>query len=410
MRTENSLLRNVSFRSLWIGEIISEFGGTVASLCNTIYVFQQTGSTVQMGTLWLIYFLPSLIVQLLIGPVIDRLSKKKLMIFSQISRTIIFCIPLIFLINGSGPVWVIFLVQFILGCIQPIYAPTSMTILPNIIPSDLLTKANATFDGTLRLMSFLGPTLGGFLLSFIEVKWSYLLVCTLFLISSINLAFIKEPKIINKTKEKWITQIKFGYSIFFSNKQFVWLGFFTSIVQFGVGVTMVINFPYIMNEMNGTTFMYGLFSATFPLGYLIGSIFVGKMNSEPLRLKMLIGLLVGGVSFIGLSIVGNYHLALVCELISGIFLPFFNVNNTTILQRNVPKNVMGSVFSIRLLLIRTMMPLGILFARQTGDMLGQRNLYLIIGLLIFVIALCGLVLPYFRFLEKSEMVKHENIM
>lgn len=407
---KRNLLKNVSFRSLWIGEIVSELGGTLASLCNTIYVYQQTGSTLHMGSLWLIYFIPSLIVQLFIGPFIDRYSKKKIMFFSQISRSVIFCIPLLFLLIGDGPIWIIFFVQFILGCIQPIYAPTSMTVLPNIIPENLLVKANATFDGTLRLMSFLGPTIGGLLLSFINVKWGYLLVSTLFFLSAMNLSLMKEPKSNFKEKEKWIRQIKFGYRVFFSNKQIVWLGFFTSIVQFAVGVTMVINLPYIMGEMNGTTFMYGLFCATFPLGYLIGSVLVGKIKYEKLRVKMLIGLLFGGASFIGLSLVGNYPLALVCEFISGIFLPFFNVNNTTILQKSIPKQIMGSVFSIRLLLIRTMMPIGILFARQTGDLFGQRNLYFIIGLLIIGVAVCGLLFPYFRFLENTETIEHEKVV
>jgi MFS family permease len=405
------LFKYVSFRSLWLGEIISEFGGTLASLSNAIYVYQQNGSSVQIGTLWLIYFIPSLLVQLFIGPVIDRISKKKLMVFSQLGRAIIFCFLLLLLLIGDGPIWAIYIVQFILGCIQPIYAPIGMTILPTIIHPNLLSKANATFDGTLRLMSFLGPTIGGLFLSFVEIKWAYTVVCILFIVSAINLAKMKEVDSNSKPKVKWLSQIIGGYIFFLSNKQIVWLAFFTSIVQFGVGVTLVINLPYILNEMNGTTFMYGLFSATFPLGYVIGSIVVGRMNSMHLRFKMLIGLLIGGLSFVGLSFAENYLIVLICELISGIFLPFFNVNNTTILQRSVPKHVMGSVFSIRLLFIRTMMPFGIFFARQTGDILGERTLYLLIGTLIFGVAICGLILPYLKILENNEtLIEKEQVI
>lgn len=45
-----------SFKALWIGEIISEFGGVAGGIVNGLLLYELTGSKEWMGALWLIYF------------------------------------------------------------------------------------------------------------------------------------------------------------------------------------------------------------------------------------------------------------------------------------------------------------------------------------------------------------------
>ncbi|MCJ7992880.1 MFS transporter, partial [Priestia sp. OVS21] len=80
MKKLSHVLANRSFLYLWIGESISELGGAIGALCNSLWLYELTGSKSAMGTLWLTYFIPSLIVQLFIGPMIDRVSRKHVML------------------------------------------------------------------------------------------------------------------------------------------------------------------------------------------------------------------------------------------------------------------------------------------------------------------------------------------
>ncbi|WP_226793197.1 hypothetical protein [Bacillus sp. B1-b2] len=68
-----------SFKALWIGEIISEFGGAAGGIVNGLLLYEVTGSKEWMGALWIIYFLPSLVLQGISSPFLNHVLKEKML-------------------------------------------------------------------------------------------------------------------------------------------------------------------------------------------------------------------------------------------------------------------------------------------------------------------------------------------
>ncbi|MFA2811437.1 MFS transporter [Bacillus mycoides] len=396
-----SVLKNRSFFYMWIGSAISELGGAFGTLCNSILVYELTGSKTALSSMWLLYFIPSLILQLISGPYIDKWSRKWIMIFSQWMRASVFLLPLVMLVTNSVEVWHIYVVQIIVGLITPLYTPASQAITPSIVSKEQLQDANAYIDGMNRLMMFLAPVLGGIVIHFIGMKLTLFFVCVCLFISGGLLLFITEKRIKQELRKTWLEEFLHGFTYFFTKPVIVWLGIFLTFVQFGVGVTMVTNLPYIKDELSAGYAEYGYFMAGFPLGYVVGSILVGKVKYRSRRLLMLGGLFVGGLTYISLGLNNSIIIAIVIEVIAGICIAFFNVHNTTICQQTVPSNMIGKVFSVRLFFIRSAMPLGVLLGGILSEMLGVRVLYFIIGSIICVTSLIGILLPYFKFLDEA---------
>ncbi|UFU00102.1 MFS transporter [Radiobacillus kanasensis] len=395
------LIKNKSFISVWIGNAVSELGGAFGTFCNSIIVYNLTGSTLALGSMWLLYFVPSLILQLFIGPFIDRWSRKWTMIVAQWTRGVIFFIPLISLFVGSIQPWQIYAVQIVIGLITPIYTPANQAITPTIVSKEHLSIANSYMDGTVRLMTFLAPLAAGIVVEYIGVKPTLILVSTLLITSGTLLLFINENKESLTIRKPWLEQFMEGLTYYFKQPIIVWLGIFLAFVQFGVGVTMVITLPYITGELSGSYAQYGYFMAGFPLGYVIGSLLVGKMTFKSRRLLMLGSLVIGGSTFILLGLNQSILLAIIIEGIAGIAMAIFNIHNITICQELVPNHLMGKVTSVRLFIIRATMPLGVLLGSLLGETWGIRTLYLIIGFIICAVSLCGILLPYFKFIDKS---------
>lgn len=386
---------------MWIGSAISELGGAFGTLCNSILVYELTGSKTALSSMWLLYFIPSLILQLISGPFIDKWSRKWIMIFSQWMRASVFLLPLVMLVTKSVEVWHVYVVQIIVGLITPLYTPASQAITPSIVSKEQLQDANAYIDGLTRLMMFLAPVLGGIVIKFTGIKLTILFVCVCLFISGGLLLFIKEKMVKQELRKTWLEQFLHGFTYFFTKPVIVWLGVFLAFVQFGVGVTMVTNLPYIKDELSAGYAEYGYFMAGFPLGYVVGSMLVGKVKYRSRRLLMLGGLFVGGLTYISLGLNNSILIAIVIEVIAGICISFFNVHNTTICQQTVPNNMIGKVFSVRLFLIRSAMPLGVFLGGILSEMWGIRTLYFIIGALICITSLIGILLPYFKFLDES---------
>lgn len=386
---------------MWIGSAISELGGAFGTLCNSILIYQLTGSKMALGSMWLLYFIPSLLLQLVIGPFIDKWSRKWIMIVSQWTRGLAFLLPLCMIIIGNIETWHIFVVQIIVGLITPFYVPANQAITPIIVSREELQTANAYIDGMVRLMMFLAPVLGGIVIEFIGVQLTLFFVCLFLFISGILLLFIQKHRVAQTVRKSWLKQSIEGFTYYFKQPIIVWLGIFLTFVQFGVGVTMVINLPYIIDELSASYADYGYFMAGFPLGYVIGSILVGKVQYHSRRLLMLGALLVGGITYISLGLNHSIILAVMIEVVAGVCMAFFNVHNTTICQQTVPNDMMGKVFSVRLFLIRGAMPLGVLVGGVLSEIWGVRALYIFIGSIICVTSLAGILFPYFKFLDES---------
>ncbi|KAA0794774.1 MFS transporter [Bacillus sp. BB56-3] len=400
MKLKN-ILKNRSFFFMWIGSAISELGGAFGTLCNSILVYELTGSEMALSSMWLLYFIPSLILQLISGTFIDKWSRKWIMIFSQWIRASVFLLPLMMLVSGSIEVWHIYVVQIVVGLITPLYTPASQAITPSIVSQEQLQDANAYIDGMTRLMMFLAPVLGGVVIHYIGTEFTLSFVCICLFVSGAFLLYIKEKRTTTDIRKTWLEQFLQGFTYFFTKPIIVWLVIFLTFVQFGVGVTMVTNLPYIKDELSAGYAEYGYFMAGFPLGYVIGSVLVGKVTYKRRRILMLGGLFIGGLTYISLGFNHSIVIAIIIEVIAGICIAFFNVHNTTICQQTVPNNMMGQVFSVRLFFIRSAMPLGVLVGGILSEMWGVRALYVIIGAIICVTSLIGMLLPYFKFLDEA---------
>lgn len=403
MKKPTSLLKNRSFLAVWLGNGASELGGAFGTFCNSILVFHLTGSGLALGSMWVLYYVPSLLLQLVIGPFIDRWSRKHIMIYSQCVRGLVFLLPLILLFMNELDVWHIYAVQLVIGLVTPFYVPANQAITPTLVEERHLQQANAYLDGTARLMSFLAPVLAGLVIEWTSVDVTLAFVSGLLLLSGGSLLFISENRSSKRIRNSWLHEMKEGYGTFFRQSVLVWLGIFLGFVQFGVGVTLVTTLPYITTELGGSYAEYGYFMAGFPVGYILGAILVSKIYIVSQRFVMLGALWIGGLTFVALYFTTTIPLAIATEVIGGVMMAIFSIHNLTLFQKMVPNHMLGKVASVRLLLIRSFMLLGIIVGGLLSEVWGIRPLYLLIGSVICMTSTMGLLLPYFKLLNTQSV-------
>jgi MFS family permease len=392
---------SLSFRALWIGQIVSEFGSVAGGIVNGLLLYELTGSKEWMGALWMLYFIPSLIVQSISAPFLNYVKKEKLLKNIQLVRAFAYVCPAVgYMIDTYiGTIVGLIMLQCILGLVQPIYATLAFSLVPDICKEQELPEANSLLDGTIRLMSFVAPGITSLLLLVSPTQFLYSLSVFMFFVSYVSLAqisTIRTQKGVTWTKRLWWSEMKEGYRIFFLFPDLLRLTILSSLVQFAVGATMVLSIPFIRGELGGEAWQYAIFSGTFPLGYAIGMFALTKIQKN--NQTMYIGLIGGGVSFILLYFVPSIPFAWLCELIGGIFFPLFNAQSAALFQQKAPRERLTQLSSVRLLLMRITMPLGILFALTS--FLNIRLTYTVIG--------CIIVLPALYYFLKSNKVVYAN--
>jgi Major Facilitator Superfamily len=397
----NSLSR--PFKALWIGEIISEFGGAAGGIINGLLLFEITGSKEWMGALWLLYFLPSLVLQGISAPFLNHVIKERMIIHIQRFRSIAYILPLLGYISGSevGTIAGLVILQCVLGLLQPIYASLSFALLPDLCEDKELVSANNLLDGTMRLMSFIAPGFTSLLLIISPLYILYGLSSLMFLLSSISLSQIPRvstKKVATWSKKFWWEETKIGYRTFLQFPQLLRLTLLSSSVQFAVGATLVINVPFIREDLTGEAWEYAIFAGMFPFGYALGMLLLTKLPKN--NKTMYVGLTGGGLSFIALYFAPSVYIAWGCELLGGILFPMFNAQSSALFQRNAPRERLSQLSAVRLLLLRITMPLGILFASNSYLGISTRMTYFLIGV---IIAVPGMYYLICTFIQKDRI-------
>ena len=106
----------------------------------------------------IVEFLPTIIVGLALGPLLDRLERRRLMIGSDLMRVAVFC-ALPFTTSAGA----IVALAAVAGLANGFFRPAVYAGVPNLVPEEQLPEANALLQTVENISWMVGPILGGVL-------------------------------------------------------------------------------------------------------------------------------------------------------------------------------------------------------------------------------------------------------
>lgn len=400
------LLKNRKFLFLWLAQAASGLGSTFAAFSISWLVYKMTGSKMAMGSIWLTFMLPNIIIQMFAGPYLDRWDRKKVMMFSEWFRAAGFLILFLLLSTKMIESWHLYVVSIVVGIAQPIFYPASMAYVADILPKDKLLKGNSLLEGTGQVMMLLGPTLGGLLISTFGIE-----VVLLILIISLGVSGIllmmnpgSKKKQMDQ-KDSWFVQFREGLQFYRVYPVLFWVGMMMLMINFSSGAAQPMFLPYITDSLGGSAFQYGLFTSAYSFGMVAGTLLTGILKEPENRKRVMLGsLFTEGILFLGLAWTHFYSLALVISFGQGLFAIIFNINNTTLYQQRVPEHLRGRVFSVRILLAQAGIPFGAALGGVFAEMYSIPALFTVLGCLIAITTLICWINPIFEKLNDKNVV------
>jgi len=161
LRSYLRLLReNRNYRLLWIAQLISEFGDWFYTLAVYALLLELTGNKAQsVGLAVVLQVLPQTIVGPMAGVINDRLSRKAIMIGSDIAR--FFVVLGMLLIRTPGMVWLVYPLLLLETIGAAFNEPAHSAVIPNLVPERDILNANAIGSITWSFCLSVGSSLGG---------------------------------------------------------------------------------------------------------------------------------------------------------------------------------------------------------------------------------------------------------
>ena len=184
------LRRSPAFGLLFLATASSAIGTYLAAIALTVHVKQETESAVWVAALLIADFLPIVVIGLLFGPLVDRLSRRGLMVVSDLVRFGVFA-ALLFV---DDPYAIVALAG-VAGIATGFFRPAAFAGLPNLVPDDELTNANSLVQTVETLAWMIGPVVSGVLLAFWSPSVPYAVNAVTFLVSAVFIWRISESQL-----------------------------------------------------------------------------------------------------------------------------------------------------------------------------------------------------------------------
>jgi MFS family permease len=153
------LRQNRNFRRLWLAQVVSEAGDWFYSLGIYTMLLDLTGQATSIALALVFQVLPQTFAGPAAGVVNDRLSRKQVMIATDVSR--IFIVLAMLLVRGARETWLLYLLLVLETVMAAFFEPARNAAVPNIVSSEEILTANTLSASTWSFILAVGATLGG---------------------------------------------------------------------------------------------------------------------------------------------------------------------------------------------------------------------------------------------------------
>jgi MFS family permease len=156
-------LQHPPFQRYWAARLAASFATQVQVVAVGWQVYDLTRNPLDLGFVGLSQFLPSLVLVLVTGIAADRFRRRTIMSICLIAEALCALGLLFFTLSGTTNVGVVFAILVAFGVARAFFGPAQQSLLPNIVPPEILSNAIAMNSLSWQAATIVGPVAGGLL-------------------------------------------------------------------------------------------------------------------------------------------------------------------------------------------------------------------------------------------------------
>ncbi len=171
--------------------VVSNAGTWVYRLTLPLLVLHLTGSALQTAALYALEYGPFLLLSLPGGVFADWFDRKRLLVVGDMAAALIALALAVLVSTGTSALPAIYVVAFLLACVEPVYHPAFQGLLPDITPHKALDRANSLMQSSDNILSLVGPVIAGGLIALVGYQPAVYLDAASFATSALIISVIR---------------------------------------------------------------------------------------------------------------------------------------------------------------------------------------------------------------------------
>jgi len=386
----DSLWSYKGFRLFWFSSTIFVLGATAFPIALAVTILDAGASATTLGLILGARIVSGVVFAPFAGVWADRLPRKQVMIVADLFRAAV-VFSLVFFSAPSMPHFLVGLMVFLMGIGDAFGAASAGAFLPSLLPVEKLPAGNVARGVVVRMASIVGPGIGGLSVFLIGGRMTFLFTAISFALGTYFLAQIKED--VNsdkKAQEPFITELREGLRTVWEIK---WVGAMIAMASVQLMVVLAaenVLLPIITRREFDTNSVFALSAAAFSAGGIISAIMCVRIKvKHEGQFSVLVWMLLV-IAPLSLAFPVNEYVVVIAYLLAGFSVGPWEAFWNSAIQREIPQEVQGRVFSIDHMGSSGLMPLGMALVGPAVALFGEKEL--LIGASIFHIFICAVVL------------------
>jgi MFS family permease len=366
-----------NYRIYAMGSLVSNTGTWMQRVAQDWLVLQLTHSGSALGITTGLQFLPFLILTPFAGVLADRMSKRRLLIFTQASLAVSAGLLGLLAVTGSAQVWHVFVLAFLFGCGTSFDTPARQSFVVEMVGRDQLANAVGLNSASFNVGRIVGPAIAGFTIaalgSGVQATGVAILVNAVSYLAVIYSLRQMDPHALQTAAPvaKAKGAVRDGARYVRANPDLV----FVFIIAFFAG-TFGMNFQMTSALMATGVFHkgageYGILGTFMAIGSLTGALLAARRASAR-RMVLVLATASFGIAEIAAGLMPAYWMFAAWLPVMGICaITMMNALQTTV-QMTVDSHMRGRVMALYMMILMGGTPVGAPVIGWIGETFGAR--------------------------------------
>jgi predicted MFS family arabinose efflux permease len=370
-------LRQRNYRLYFFGQIVSVSGTWMQSLAQAWLVLRITGSGVSLGVTAALQFVPMLVAGSWGGVLADRFDKRKLLLCTQVAAGLLALVLGTITAVGAEALWNVYLLAFLLGCVNVVDNPARQTFVLEMVGRDDLQNAVGLNSVVMNVSRVVGPAIGGIVIGTVGLTTcfflnaaSYLAVIGALLAMDVG-ALRREPRV---ARQKG--QVREGY-------RYVWghPALRAQLLMMAVIGTLAFNFQVVIPLLATDTFGlgaggFGGLTSALGAGAVVGGLVAASRRTLSVRrLVLLAGSF--AVAMVLTALAPSVGLAVAALVVTGVTAFAYVATANTSLQLTAAPEMRGRVMALYAIAFLGSTPIGSPIVGWIAEHHGPRSALLV---------------------------------
>jgi MFS family permease len=294
-------LSEKSFFKLWVGEVFTQISINLFNFFLILVVFNITHSNTAVSGAVISFTIPAILVGSIAGVLVDRWSKKKVLIVTNLLRALLFILLIFYLDN----LVMIYIISFVVSILTQFFIPAESPIIPLVVKSKNLLSANALFGMGIFGSVLIAYVLSGPLLLLAGEVRTLVILAILLLIGAAFISFVKLTYKKEKldgllTQSSVFREVKHTLLLIIRTKNVSYSFFLIALSQVLILILATVA-PGYANQVLGISVEEFplMFIAPAALGMIVGAIILVNFFHSHRRTKVIsLGILLSGLALL----------------------------------------------------------------------------------------------------------------